>query len=218
MYCLSSGRSGSSVKDDLVLGQASGPGEGVIDECGVGAVRDQPGAGAVRVAGRGVAEAVVGHPRTSLADVDKGASKVKVTPVDAAQTALSLASVDGSVINHTFLERSGVDPQSALYKDDPENPAAEPYINALVTRAEDKNNPVYLKARRALARPAGAAGRGRSHLGHLRRGTAPSSRTGADPAAGAADHPRRQVNEQVPAVEFRSVTKAFGKGARPPPP
>ncbi|MEV0292281.1 MetQ/NlpA family ABC transporter substrate-binding protein [Nocardia sp. NPDC050710] len=81
----------------------------------------------------------------SPADIDKGASKVKVTPVDAAQTALSLASVDGSVINNTFLERSGVDPHSALYKDDPKNPAAEPYINALVTRAEDKNNPLYLQ-------------------------------------------------------------------------
>ncbi|MEU8899659.1 MetQ/NlpA family ABC transporter substrate-binding protein [Nocardia sp. NPDC048505] len=79
----------------------------------------------------------------SPADVDKGASKVKVTPVDAAQTALSLASVDGSVINNTFLDRSGIDPKSALYKDDPNNPAAEPYINVIVTRAEDKNNPVY---------------------------------------------------------------------------
>ncbi|MEV6276594.1 MetQ/NlpA family ABC transporter substrate-binding protein [Nocardia sp. NPDC051832] len=79
----------------------------------------------------------------SPADIDKGASKVKVTPVDAAQTALSLASVDGSVINNTFLDRSGVDPKSALYKDDPNNPAAEPYINVIVTRAEDKNNPVY---------------------------------------------------------------------------
>ncbi|KAA8885829.1 methionine ABC transporter substrate-binding protein [Nocardia colli] len=81
----------------------------------------------------------------SPADIDKGASKVKVTPVDAAQTALSLASVDGSIINNTFLERSGVDPNSALYKDDPKNPAAEPYINALVTRAEDKNNPKLLQ-------------------------------------------------------------------------
>ncbi|MGW0249813.1 MetQ/NlpA family ABC transporter substrate-binding protein [Nocardia goodfellowii] len=79
----------------------------------------------------------------SPADIDKGASKVRVTPVDAAQTALSLASVDGSIINNTFLERSGVDPQSALYKDDPNNPAAEPYINVIVTRAEDKNNPLY---------------------------------------------------------------------------
>lgn len=79
------------------------------------------------------------------ADIDKSASKVRVTPVDAAQTALSLASVDGSIINNTFLERSGIDPHSALYKDDPKDPAAEPYINALVTRAEDKNNPVYLQ-------------------------------------------------------------------------
>lgn len=81
----------------------------------------------------------------SPADIDKAASKVKVTPVDAAQTALSLASVDGAVINNTFLERSGIDPQSALYKDDPRNPSAEPYINALVTRAESKNDPTLLK-------------------------------------------------------------------------
>ncbi|MGW5570747.1 MetQ/NlpA family ABC transporter substrate-binding protein [Nocardia thailandica] len=81
----------------------------------------------------------------SPADIDKAASKVKVTPVDAAQTALSLASVDGAVINNTFLERSGIDPQSALYKDDPRNPSAEPYINALVTRAESRNDPTLLK-------------------------------------------------------------------------
>ncbi|MFI6361847.1 MetQ/NlpA family ABC transporter substrate-binding protein [Nocardia sp. NPDC050630] len=79
------------------------------------------------------------------ADIDKGASKVKVTPVDAAQTALSLASVDGSIINNTFLDRSGIDPNSALYKDDPKNPAAEPYINVVVSRAEDKNNELYQK-------------------------------------------------------------------------
>ncbi|MFF0527239.1 MetQ/NlpA family ABC transporter substrate-binding protein [Nocardia amikacinitolerans] len=79
----------------------------------------------------------------SPADIDKAASKVTVTPVDAAQTALSLASTDGSIINNTFLERSGIDPNSALYKDDPKNPAAEPYINVVVTRAADKDNPLY---------------------------------------------------------------------------
>ncbi|WP_416382346.1 MetQ/NlpA family ABC transporter substrate-binding protein [Nocardia transvalensis] len=89
---------------------------------------------------------LVGTPRQpSPADVDKAASKVEVTTVDAAQTPLSLNSVDGAVINNTFLERSGIDPKSALYKDDPNDPAAEPYINALVTRAEDKNNPLYLQ-------------------------------------------------------------------------
>ncbi|MET8795483.1 MetQ/NlpA family ABC transporter substrate-binding protein [Nocardia sp. NPDC004568] len=79
----------------------------------------------------------------SPADIDRGASKVKVTPVDAAQTALSLASVDGSVINNTYLERAGVDPLSALFKDDPSSPGAEPYINTFVTRAEDKADPTY---------------------------------------------------------------------------
>ncbi|WP_085995402.1 MetQ/NlpA family ABC transporter substrate-binding protein [Nocardia testacea] len=79
----------------------------------------------------------------SPADIDRGASKVKVTPVDAAQTALSLASVDGSVINNTYLERSGVDPLSALFEDDPSSPGAEPYINTFVTRAEDKADPTY---------------------------------------------------------------------------
>ncbi|WP_416567126.1 MetQ/NlpA family ABC transporter substrate-binding protein [Nocardia testacea] len=79
----------------------------------------------------------------SPADIDRGASKVKVTPVDAAQTALSLASVDGSIINNTYLERSGVDPLSALVKDDPSSPGAEPYINTFVTRAEDKADPTY---------------------------------------------------------------------------
>lgn len=85
------------------------------------------------------------NPQPTPADIDKGASKVKVTPVDAAQTALSLASVDGSVVNNTYLERSGIDPNSALYKDDPNSPGAAPYINAFVTRAADKSNPTYLK-------------------------------------------------------------------------
>ncbi|GAA5053391.1 MetQ/NlpA family ABC transporter substrate-binding protein [Nocardia callitridis] len=77
------------------------------------------------------------------ADIDQAASKVRVTPVDAAQTALSLNSTDGSIINNTYLERSGIDPQSALYKDDPKDPSAEPYINVVVAKAEDKDNPAY---------------------------------------------------------------------------
>ncbi|MFI6869499.1 MetQ/NlpA family ABC transporter substrate-binding protein [Nocardia sp. NPDC050406] len=81
----------------------------------------------------------------SPADIDKAASRVRVTPVDAAQTALSLNSVDGSIVNNTFLLKSGIDPKSAVYQDDPNDPGAEPYINAFVTRAEDKTDPTYLK-------------------------------------------------------------------------
>nr|WP_228824813.1 MetQ/NlpA family ABC transporter substrate-binding protein [Nocardia blacklockiae] len=91
----------------------------------------------------GLVKLAPGVAQPTPADVDKNASKVKVTTVDAAQTALSLDSVDGSVINNTFLERSGVDPNSALFKDDPKDPAAEPYINVVVTRAEDKDKAVY---------------------------------------------------------------------------
>ncbi|EOM74283.1 hypothetical protein Rrhod_4427 [Rhodococcus rhodnii LMG 5362] len=85
------------------------------------------------------------NPSPTPADIDEAASKVRVTPIDAAQTALSLSSVDGAIVNNTFLERSGIDPESALYKDDPSSPAAEPYINAFVTRAEDKTNETYLQ-------------------------------------------------------------------------
>ncbi|RJO68278.1 methionine ABC transporter substrate-binding protein [Nocardia panacis] len=92
-------------------------------------------AGLVKLAGE------VAQP--TPADVDKAASKVKVTAVDAAQTALSLASVDASVINNTFLDRSGIDPNSALYKDDPKDAGAEPYINVVVARKADRDNPLY---------------------------------------------------------------------------
>ncbi|WP_425301907.1 MetQ/NlpA family ABC transporter substrate-binding protein [Nocardia wallacei] len=91
----------------------------------------------------GLVRLAPGVAQPTPADVDKNASRVKVTTVDAAQTALSLASVDGSVINNTFLERSGVDPNSALFKDDPADPAAEPYINVVVSRAADKDKAAY---------------------------------------------------------------------------
>jgi D-methionine transport system substrate-binding protein len=81
----------------------------------------------------------------STADIDKGASKVTVTLVDPAQTALSLKSVDGAIVNNTYLAQSNIDPTSALYADDPTSPAAEPYINVLVARAEDADNPTYQK-------------------------------------------------------------------------
>ncbi|MEU6562964.1 MetQ/NlpA family ABC transporter substrate-binding protein [Nocardia nova] len=91
----------------------------------------------------GLVKLAPGVAQPTPADIDKNASKVKVTPVDAAQTALSLASVDGSIINNTFLDRSGIDPSSVLFTDDPKDPSAEPYINVIVTRAADKDKPVY---------------------------------------------------------------------------
>lgn len=77
------------------------------------------------------------------ADVDTAASKVNVTPVDAAQTVPALPSVDGAIVNNNFALDAELDPSKALFNDDPNSPAAQPYINAIVARAEDKDNPTY---------------------------------------------------------------------------
>jgi D-methionine transport system substrate-binding protein len=79
------------------------------------------------------------------ADIDAANSKVKVVTVDAAQTVLSMASVDGSVVNGNYVLDAKIDPKSALYADDPNAPGAQPYINLIVVRAADINNPIYQK-------------------------------------------------------------------------
>lgn len=86
-----------------------------------------------------------GSVLTTPADIDPAKSRVTVTPVDAAQTVAALPSVDGAVVNNNFALDAKLDPTSALYADDPAKPAAEPYINVFVGRAEDKDNPTYLK-------------------------------------------------------------------------
>lgn len=73
------------------------------------------------------------------ADIDEAASKVKVTPVDSAQTPAVFNEGKPAIINNTFLERASIDPGLAVFKDDPNSPEAEPYINAIVVR-EDKVN------------------------------------------------------------------------------
>ncbi len=77
-----------------------------------------------------------------------------MTLVDAAQTALSLKSIDGAVINNTYLAQSNIDPKSALYADDPASPGAEPYINVIVARAEENDTPTYQKLVEVFYSPA----------------------------------------------------------------
>ncbi|HWC23691.1 MAG TPA: MetQ/NlpA family ABC transporter substrate-binding protein [Flexivirga sp.] len=84
-----------------------------------------------------------GNILSTPADVDKRASKVQVTPVDASQTVTSLSSVDGAVINNDFALDGKLNPKSALYSDDPKSATAQPYINVIVAREQDKDNPTY---------------------------------------------------------------------------
>ncbi|MCA4993869.1 methionine ABC transporter substrate-binding protein [Tsukamurella tyrosinosolvens] len=85
------------------------------------------------------------NPFVTPADIDTAASKVTVKTVDANQTALSLDSVDGAVVNNDPAENAKLGKDLIIAKDDPANPASEPYINAFVVREADKDNPKYLQ-------------------------------------------------------------------------
>lgn len=93
----------------------------------------------------GLVKLVGDHLTPTANDVDAAASKVHVVLVDPAQTARSLDSVDGAVVNNNYLSDSGIDPTTALAKDDPNDPGSAQYINVIVVRPEDKDNPIYQK-------------------------------------------------------------------------
>jgi D-methionine transport system substrate-binding protein len=81
-----------------------------------------------------------GSSFSTPADVLPDESRVTVTPVDAAQTALALQDVDASIVNNDFVGDAGLTAEDALYSDDPDASAAEPYINVWVSRAEDADD------------------------------------------------------------------------------
>lgn len=81
-----------------------------------------------------------GNSFSTPADVIAEESKVTVTPVDAAQTALALQDVDASIINNDFVGQADLTADDAIFSDDPDSAAAEPYINVWVSRAEDADN------------------------------------------------------------------------------
>lgn len=78
-------------------------------------------------------------------DIVEDESRVRVQELDAALTATSLNDVDAAVINNDFVTDAGVQFSDAIAQDDPSDPAAFPYINIFVAKAEDKDNPTYLK-------------------------------------------------------------------------
>ena len=72
-------------------------------------------------------------------------SKVKVVPVDAAQTVISLPDVEASVVNNDFLADAGLSATDAIYSDQADSEGARPYINIWVSRDEDKGNETFAK-------------------------------------------------------------------------
>lgn len=94
-----------------------------------------------------------GNALSTPADIDTAKSKVGVTPVDAAQTAAALPSVEGAVVNNNFAADAKLDPSKALFKDDPKAKSSEPYINVIAARKSDVNNPTYQKFVKAYHDP-----------------------------------------------------------------
>lgn len=84
-----------------------------------------------------------GSAFSTPADVLEDESKVTVTPVDAAQTALALQDVDASIINNDFVGDADLTSDDAIFSDDPDSSAAEPYINVWVARGADADNEVF---------------------------------------------------------------------------
>ncbi len=78
-------------------------------------------------------------------DIDTEKSKVKVLPVDAAQTTVAYGEGKPAIINNSYLDRAQIDPQSSVFQDDPSAPEAEPYINVFVTKADKQTDPQILK-------------------------------------------------------------------------
>jgi D-methionine transport system substrate-binding protein len=72
-------------------------------------------------------------------------SKVKVEAIDASFTATSLPDVAAAIVNNDFLTDANLTADDAIAQDDPSDPSAIPYINIFAAKAEDADNPTYLK-------------------------------------------------------------------------
>lgn len=82
---------------------------------------------------------------SDLADIDQAASRVKVIALEAALLPTSLVDVAAAIINNDFVEDAGLTFEDAIAQDDPSDPNALPYANIFAARADDANNPTYLK-------------------------------------------------------------------------
>ena len=78
-------------------------------------------------------------------DVDTERSKVKVRPVSAEQTVLSMDSVAASVVNNDFLDRANLEPKNALAQDDPTADSAKVYDNLFAATEANADNETLKK-------------------------------------------------------------------------
>ncbi|MGL4695022.1 MetQ/NlpA family ABC transporter substrate-binding protein [Enterococcus larvae] len=78
-------------------------------------------------------------------DITENKLNLKITELDAAQTARALQDVDASVINSGMAVDAGFVPtEDAIYLE-PVDETSKPYVNIIVARKEDEENELYQK-------------------------------------------------------------------------
>lgn len=78
-------------------------------------------------------------------DIVENKKNLKITPVDASQTARSLKDVEASIINNGMAVDAGLVPKTDAIFLEPVDKNSKPYFNIIVAREKDKDNEVYKK-------------------------------------------------------------------------
>ena len=81
-------------------------------------------------------------------DVYDNKKNLKITPLDAAQTAHSLTDVAAAVVNNDVAQDANLKPSSAIYKE-VINKESKPYVNIIATTKAKKNDKTYKKVVKA---------------------------------------------------------------------
>lgn len=78
-------------------------------------------------------------------DIIENKLNLKISELDAAQTARALKDVDASVINSGMAVDAGFAPSKDAIFLEPVNDKSKPYVNIIVARKEEENNETYKK-------------------------------------------------------------------------
>jgi D-methionine transport system substrate-binding protein len=75
--------------------------------------------------------------KPTVADIVENPKKLKIIEIDAAQAPRSLQDVAAAGINTNYAVEAGIDPTSAILREDPKGP----YVNVIAVREADKDKP-----------------------------------------------------------------------------
>ena len=81
----------------------------------------------------------------TVSDITENSKNLKITELDASQTARALQDVDLAVINSGVAVDAGFNPQKDSIFAEPVDENSKPYVNIIVSRKEDEKNETYQK-------------------------------------------------------------------------